>query len=657
MTSFVVADQTQLNSALRMANGGDSIVLASSFKNADILLYGFNKPGGLTITSQDGGQASVASLKIGNSSNITVSNLDCPQAAGDSKQIAVRFCTNVEFTGLHVHGPASGKPGLGMNIQDCTGVSVRDCAFDHLSTGILYLRNNGMTLENNKLSYMVTDGFIGTSTNHLKILNNYFSEWRHVGDAHPDCIQLFTGPGDQPSSDITISGNVYNRGSGTPTQGIFIRNVSGKPSFDNLTITNNTVIGGSYNGISLDSVQSAVVSGNVVQGYGDQQSMLMVRNSLGKVVIQNNVASDYNYVGPNLQSTGNMLASGLQMSDLNGITAAIAHLAATGNTSALAAAAQSYLAGKSVLMAASSVYGTANYPGLRVAGSVDDILHQPDMAHLHGAQVIGTNVASLKQMTALLATGTVLLGDHATLTVQSSVADLRSASGYSASHSSVVTGISLIGDNTINASDAAMINALNHVSLGAGAHVVFSDWTVNFVKSLDTLENLASAGLITGVTLLDKAPVLAVTDTKYAADADALALLPGTARVNVTVAAGHSVTAHDGLATLDGSAGNAVLSASDSGNTLIGGAGDTLVGGLGKDAFVLHGHFGQETVVGFDANDFVQFDRAMVADFAHLQPMMHQAGNDVVIDFGGGDVLTLAGANIAGLNAGDFHFA
>jgi len=657
MASYFVGNQAQLDKAIRTANGGDSITLAASFKNASVVVYGFNKAGGLTIASEAGGQASVATLKIGNSSGISIKNLDCPQTAGNSPAILVSKSSGIDLSGLHIHGAMDNTGGNGINIQNCTAVTVRNSVFDHLLSGISYAKNNGLVLENNTVSYIRNDGFIGTETSNLKIAHNYFSEWRHTGDIHPDCIQLFTRAGAQPSSNISISDNVFNRGSGTAPQGIFIANVSGKPSFANVSITDNTIVGAMYNGISLNAVQSAIVTGNVVQGYADMPSRISVAGSLGSVVVRNNAASDYAYDGAHAIFTDNRVAGILPLSSIGTITSAIAGLATGESPEAATGSIQSYLASTAPRMVASNAQGLVDHASLAVAGSVSEILQHLDMAHAHGARLTGANVATLSQDLAMIAATNLSLDDHATLTVQLSVSDLRTTAGHKAVSHVATTGVELIGDNTITAGEAAMLKALNHLSLGEGAHVTMVDWGSNLVRSLDSVEALASSGLPMGITLLDKAPVLALTDTQYAADADALALITKPVQITVNVAAGHSATARDNHATLNGSAGNAVLTASELGNTLVGGAGDTLIGGLGHDIFVLRGHFGRETVAGFDATDVLQFDRAMAADFRHFVPSMHQVGSDVVIDLGAGDVLTLAGVDIASLNAGSFHFS
>lgn len=114
---------------------------------------------------------------------------------------------------------------------------------------------------------------------------------------------------------------------------------------------------------------------------------------------------------------------------------------------------------------------------------------------------------------------------------------------------------------------------------------------------------------------------------------------------------------------LDGGAGNDFLTGNTGDDTLEGGTGnDTLVGGNGDNLFV----FG----IGDSAdriNDFFAggvFDEielsgfgAAFDTFAEVIAAASQAGADTVIDFGGGDILTLRDVNSGDLTAGDFIFA
>jgi parallel beta-helix repeat protein len=82
------------------------------------------------------------------------------------------------------------------------------------------------------------------------------------------------------------------RGDGAPVQGIFFRDTFDTMPYENITITKNLVIGGLYNGITLDGAKGFTVSDNIVSGLADQKSWIRLENAVGGVV-QNNRSTDY----------------------------------------------------------------------------------------------------------------------------------------------------------------------------------------------------------------------------------------------------------------------------------------------------------------------------------------------------------------------------
>lgn len=89
---------------------------------------------------------------------------------------------------------------------------------------------------------------------------------------------------------------------------------------------------------------------------------------------------------------------------------------------------------------------------------------------------------------------------------------------------------------------------------------------------------------------------------------------------------------------------------------------DEFDGRGGADRFLFVGGFDSDRIAGFEASgsrhDVIQFnDFSGVDSFSDLQNgHMQQAGNNTVIDMGGGDVLTLENVMVGDLNARDFYF-
>jgi hypothetical protein len=100
----------------------------------------------------------------------------------------------------------------------------------------------------------------------------------------------------------------------------------------------------------------------------------------------------------------------------------------------------------------------------------------------------------------------------------------------------------------------------------------------------------------------------------------------------------------------------------DRDNRLMSTSGDDLFrGNGGHDTFVFAANFGHDTIVDFGAgrrsSDVVQFSRSVFDDFAAVLSHATQHGQDVVIDAGGGNTLTLRNTSLSSLDRSDFHFA
>lgn len=111
---------------------------------------------------------------------------------------------------------------------------------------------------------------------------------------------------------------------------------------------------------------------------------------------------------------------------------------------------------------------------------------------------------------------------------------------------------------------------------------------------------------------------------------------------------------------VDGGTGRDRLIGGAQSDVLAGGADhDRLTGHGGRDLFVFKVSDGADTITDFkhQQHDQIELDGLSNAGtFADLAALMHQDGKDTVIDFGGGDVLTLHNVEADHLAKGDFFF-
>lgn len=205
------------------------------------------------------------------------------------------------------------------------------------------------------------------------------------------------------------------------------------------------------------------------------------------------------------------------------------------------------------------------------------------------------------------------------------------------------------------------------------------------------------ASLLTGDTDPDKSDVLALSSVQAAVGGSValdgngnVVFTPSPTRIGTdsftyTISDGHggsatatasiSVTLHqingtegDDVLTgnsqpsqINGLGGNDTIAAGSAGDTLIGGSGnDSFTGGAGIDTFAFHAGFGLDTLYGFaatgTAHDYIQVDKSMFADWAHLLGATQQVGSDLVITLDSSDTMTLKNVALSSFKSSDARF-
>jgi VCBS repeat-containing protein len=120
----------------------------------------------------------------------------------------------------------------------------------------------------------------------------------------------------------------------------------------------------------------------------------------------------------------------------------------------------------------------------------------------------------------------------------------------------------------------------------------------------------------------------------------------------------NSLIGGNGSDVLDGGNGNDILFGGNGADALLGGRGDDIMtGGAGSDTFVFNANFGRDTITDFNKGlDALQFDKNVFADFASVLASATQSGNDVIIQAGGGNTITLQNFLLSNLSGSDFLF-
>ncbi|WP_312162787.1 right-handed parallel beta-helix repeat-containing protein [Phenylobacterium sp.] len=315
MADFLCASAAELTAALGSAKAGDRILLqAGNYGN--VSLKGFVFDGAVTIASKDpGNPATLTGLTVQNSENLTFQNLhldfSSPWTVWNTQIIGSK---NIELNNLDVHGSLNGNPADDQNallIRDSAGVKVTGSEFYEFSHAISMMGSTNVRIEGNSFHDLRSDGVMGAGSSNVQVVGNVFTDFYPANGDHPDAIQFLTRGTTGKAHDILVSGNLITRGEGGIIQGVFITDQIGL-GYERVTVTDNVVVGGMYNGIMVASANNVVIDGNVVASYADQKSWIRVTDSTN-AQLSNNQAITYVLEGnSNLSQSGNAIIAALK---------------------------------------------------------------------------------------------------------------------------------------------------------------------------------------------------------------------------------------------------------------------------------------------------------------------------------------------------------
>lgn len=296
MTTVYVGSTAQLEKVLTNASPGDTIFLAAgTYKDVNIENF---TSSGITITSLDHDHPAVfTSMSVRDVSGITFSDIEFYAATGGNNVFSIADSDNISLDGVKVHGPdniGSGNEASPLIVRSSENVIIKNSEFFDVQHGVKLLDVDSITISGNKFHDIRTDGIRGGGVSNALISNNYFTDFYPAEGDHPDAIQLWSTNQTTAAENISIVDNVILRGNGAATQGIFIRDTFDQLPFENVTVSGNVVLGGLYNGISIDGVIGGSMTNNLVLGYSDQRSWIRV-NSERNFAVSNNHATSYSF--------------------------------------------------------------------------------------------------------------------------------------------------------------------------------------------------------------------------------------------------------------------------------------------------------------------------------------------------------------------------
>ncbi|WP_374452609.1 right-handed parallel beta-helix repeat-containing protein [Phenylobacterium sp.] len=324
MTDITVNSADSLRSALSTAKSGDTILLSAG-NYGNVSLNGIVFSGEVTITSKDAGNpATLTGLTVANSQGLSFENLHMDYSNPSTVwKTQVNNSKNISFDHIDFHGSLNGNPADDQNamlIRGSTNVTVTNSEFQEFSHGISMMESNTVRIEGNNIHDMRADGVMSAGTSNVQVLNNTFHDFAPATGDHPDAIQFLTRGAASAAKNIVVSGNVVARGEGGIIQGIFITDQVGL-GYSNVTVTDNVVAGGMYNGIMVSNANGLVVDGNTIAPYGDMTSWIRIVNSTN-AKLTNNEAGKYELGETKLAvNSGNETISALTAADIAKINA------------------------------------------------------------------------------------------------------------------------------------------------------------------------------------------------------------------------------------------------------------------------------------------------------------------------------------------------
>jgi parallel beta-helix repeat protein len=285
----VVSSTQALVQALVHAGPGADIALSpGSYDN--VVIDNFHGSAKIHSASQNH-RATFSSLTVRKSSGLTLSGLDfstedAPLGASLAMHVIpfkVLNSSDIAFRNILVHGSPTGSleaDTSGMLIRDSTHVIVADSEFRNLHTALDLIDDEFLAITGNRFHNNRDDGIDAAGSSNVLIADNHCESNHPDGAAdtdHPDCIQFWTRRTTTIAHDIAIVGNVYERGTGGATQGIFMRDEVGTMPFRNVVIRGNIVKGSQAGAIEVWGATGVDVVGNLVCSEGGQRAAIILR--------------------------------------------------------------------------------------------------------------------------------------------------------------------------------------------------------------------------------------------------------------------------------------------------------------------------------------------------------------------------------------------
>lgn len=269
MPTVVVSSSSALLSALKSATANTRIELTSGTYTINTRSQDFS---GAVVTAAAGADVAFSKVTLNNVSHLTFERVAFEGPDGQGKPFVIAGSTDIAIRNATIDGADRNGygSGHGLWISNNRGFTLENSQVTDFQTGLWIGGNTDVTIRGNSISNISLDGMIVGRVHDAVFANNTIDLNVPAGTKHTDGMQFYNSVTNDPLSDVLISGNVIHTHN-TASHGIYMANgladQGGDAStfFRDITIVNNTVVGGQVSGIAVGQTIGLDVSGNTIR--------------------------------------------------------------------------------------------------------------------------------------------------------------------------------------------------------------------------------------------------------------------------------------------------------------------------------------------------------------------------------------------------------
>lgn len=246
-----VSTSDQLMKAVAAAKPGDVIAVAPG-RYDGLAFSGLTFSTPVTITAANRASRPVLSnFNVNDSQGLTFSGFELLALPGYwSFRITGSKAITLQGLTLHAAGGDLNNAPQGILVQNSPGLTIANSEFSGVHTALSISFSDGLTVRENHFHDLRSDAINVSQAKGVTISGNYIHDLVAVGADHPDAIQMWTGP-KGALADIKVQGNLIVKGAPNASpQGLYISDSDGL-GLNGVTVTDNLMIGLSYNGAAI----------------------------------------------------------------------------------------------------------------------------------------------------------------------------------------------------------------------------------------------------------------------------------------------------------------------------------------------------------------------------------------------------------------------